>query len=118
MRRAPLPQRREEKGCFPGGPAASTREVKAALKRASILVLGWAFVLLGIVGLFLPVLQGVLFILIGLFLLSSEYIWVHHVLQRVRQRFPRVASQFDHAKEKSARWLRRVFGGASPPGPD
>ena len=92
--------------------------MNTALKRASILVLGWAFVLLGIVGLFLPVLQGVLFILIGLFILSSEYIWAHHLLQRVRQRFPRVASQFDHAKEKSAHWLRRIFGKASQPGRD
>ena len=92
--------------------------MNTALKRAAVLVLGWGFVLLGIVGLFLPVLQGVLFILIGLFILSSEYIWAHHVLHKVRERFPRVASQFDQAKEKSARWLRRLFGGASQPGRD
>ncbi|MGH9491912.1 MAG: PGPGW domain-containing protein [Terriglobales bacterium] len=84
--------------------------MKTAFKRAVVLVLGWAFVLLGIVGLFLPVLQGVLFILIGLFILSSEYIWAHHVLQKVRERFPRVAGQFDRAKERSSRWLHRVFG--------
>ena len=92
--------------------------MNAALKRASILVLGWAFVLLGIIGLFLPILQGVLFILIGLFLLSSEYIWAHHLLHKVRERFPRVAGQFDHAKGKSAHWLRRILGGASQPGRD
>jgi len=89
--------------------------VKTAFKRAAVLVAGWAFVLVGIVGLFLPVLQGVLFILIGLFILSSEYIWAHHLLEKVRRRFPRVASQLDHAKEKGAHWLRRIFGREDPP---
>lgn len=85
--------------------------MQAAVKRAAVLVVGWAFVLVGIVGLFLPVLQGILFILIGLFILSSEYIWAHHLLQKLRQRFPGVARQFDHARENGAHWLRRIFGG-------
>lgn len=88
--------------------------MKATFKRATVLVLGWGFVLAGIVGLFLPVLQGVLFILIGLFILSSEYIWAHHMLEKVRQRFPRVARQLDQAKEKGTRWLRRIFHRESP----
>src|SRR2546427_10937372 len=43
-------------------------------KRVLVLIIGWSFILLGIVGLFLPILQGVLFILIGLIILSSEYL--------------------------------------------
>ena len=87
--------------------------MRTGFKRAAVLVVGWAFVLVGIVGLFLPVLQGVLFILIGLFILSSEYVWAHHLLQKVRERFPRVARQFDRAREKSAGWLHRISGGAT-----
>ena len=75
-----------------------------------MLVLGWGFVLLGIVGLFLPVLQGVLFILIGLFILSSEYVWAHHLLHKLRERFPRVAVHFDHARDRAQRWLHQIFG--------
>ena len=41
-------------------------------KRVFIYILGWGFILLGIVGLFLPVLQGILFLLIGLLILSKE----------------------------------------------
>jgi hypothetical protein len=89
--------------------------VKAGFKRAGVLIAGWAFVLVGIAGLFLPVLQGVLFILIGLFILSSEYIWAHHLLEKIRLRFPRVASQLDHAKQKGAHWLHRIFGRQDPP---
>ena len=60
------------------------------VKRVAILILGWCFILLGIVGLFLPILQGVLFLLIGLIILSSEYVWAHHLLTKLRQRFQKV----------------------------
>jgi uncharacterized protein len=46
---------------------------KSGTKRILVLIVGWGFILLGIVGLFLPILQGVLFILIGLIIVSSEY---------------------------------------------
>jgi len=83
--------------------------LKKTIKRALILIVGWAFILLGIAGLFLPVLQGILFLLIGLFVLSSEYIWAHKLLQKLKNRFPKIAAQFEVAKEKSERWLARLF---------
>ena len=81
-----------------------------AAKRVAVLLLGWAFVLLGIVGLFLPVLQGVLFLLIGLIILSSEYLWAQKLLQRLRNRCPGVVRKSDEAQARAARWMRRMFG--------
>jgi len=78
------------------------------LKRVLVLMVGWSFVLLGIAGLFLPILQGVLFILIGLFILSSEYIWAHRLLERLRVRYPRLAALAHQAKEKAERWMRKI----------
>lgn len=80
------------------------------LKRVLILVAGWAFILLGIVGLFLPILQGVLFLLIGLLILSSEYVWAHHLLGKLRARFPTVSRKADEAAEKVFNWMRRFSG--------
>ena len=76
------------------------------LKRVLVLVAGWGFVLLGIVGLFLPILQGVLFILIGLTLLSTQYHWAHRLLSQARARFPKVGQTADRASAKAAAWLR------------
>ena len=81
-------------------------------KRIVVLVLGWAFILLGVAGLFLPILQGVLFLLIGLILLSSEYVWAHHLLRRLRERFPGVAQHAERAQERAHLWLRRITGRA------
>ncbi len=83
--------------------------MRKTIKRAVVLLVGWAFILLGIAGLFLPVLQGILFLLIGLFILSSEYVWAHKLLQKLKRRFPKIAAQFDVAKEKAEQKLARIF---------
>jgi uncharacterized protein YqgC (DUF456 family) len=66
------------------------------------------FILLGIVGLFLPVLQGILFLSIGLVILSSEYVWAHKLLQNIRARFPRLAAHVEKATVRANAWLTRM----------
>ena len=83
-------------------------DMNARIKRVLVLIVGWCFILLGIVGLFLPILQGVLFLLIGLIILSSEYVWAHHLLAKLRQRFPKVSSTADEAMARASRWLRHL----------
>ena len=80
----------------------------AQIKRVLILLVGWGFILLGIVGLFLPILQGILFLLVGLIILSSEYIWAHRLMDWLRQRFPKSGRVADEAAAKAAGWLRRL----------
>jgi len=78
-------------------------------KKLLVLLLGWAFIALGVVGLFLPVLQGVLFLLIGLFILSSEYVWAHRLLQKLKTRFPALVARCEEASRKAHDWLTRVM---------
>lgn len=78
-------------------------------KRALVLIVGWVFIALGIIGLFLPVLQGVFFLIIGLVILSSEYVWAHRLLQKLRECFPAVSRKADQAREKASAWWRRLF---------
>lgn len=82
--------------------------MKLQIKRILIIIVGWAFILLGIVGLFLPILQGILFILVGLIILSTEYVWAHHLLTRLKQRFPRLGRTADQATEVAKGWLQRL----------
>jgi len=83
--------------------------MKQVVKKAVAIVVGWAFIALGVIGLFLPILQGVLFILIGLTILSTEYVWAHHLLAKLRSRFPRIAGYSDRARDKAAYWVRRAY---------
>lgn len=77
------------------------------VKRVLWIASGWAFLLLGVVGLFLPFVQGILFMMIGLIILSSEYVWAHRLLSHMRERFPRLAGIADRAKDKATHWWHR-----------
>lgn len=94
-------EREHTKGLFP---------LKTYTKRILVLITGWSFIVLGIAGLFLPILQGVLFLLVGLIILSSEYVWAHRLLTKLRQRFPKLGQTADKATEKATAWLRRISG--------
>lgn len=83
--------------------------MKQVVKRIAMIVVGWIFIVLGVVGLFLPVMQGILFILIGLTILSTEYVWAHHLLAKLRARFPKIAAYSDRAREKVSGWWRRSY---------
>jgi uncharacterized membrane protein YbaN (DUF454 family) len=70
-----------------------------------MLIVGWFFIVLGILGLFLPILQGILFILIGLAILSSRSELVKGFLKHLEERYPRYHAQVEIWKEK----IRNLF---------
>jgi uncharacterized membrane protein YbaN (DUF454 family) len=74
-------------------------------KKIGILIIGWLFIVLGILGLFLPLLQGILFILIGLSILSSRSTLVRHFLKHIEERFPHHFERIEIWKEK----IRNLF---------
>lgn len=73
------------------------------------LSLGWVFVLLGVAGLFLPVLQGILFLVIGTILLSRVSPRTRLTRLKLRRRFPEWAKTYDAYEHRARRWLRRHF---------
>lgn len=75
------------------------------MTRWVMLGLGYSFLGLGVLGLVLPFLQGVLFILIGLIILSRHTGWAHRALERIRTRFPQVAGMIDKAEAIAERWV-------------
>lgn len=82
--------------------------MKSRTKRIFVLIVGWSFILLGIAGLILPFLQGVLFILVGLIVLSSQYAWARFLLSKLRKRFPKIGRIVDAAVVTANAWLKRV----------
>jgi uncharacterized membrane protein YbaN (DUF454 family) len=83
--------------------------VQTKAKKTILVLFGWVFILLGVIGLFLPILQGVLFLLIGLLILSSEYVWAHRLLLKIRNRFPAVAKRLDEAQIKAHKLIAKIF---------
>jgi uncharacterized membrane protein YbaN (DUF454 family) len=78
------------------------------MKTIALQVTGYLFLVLGVLGLFLPFLQGFLFILIGLLLLAKHAEWAQNLLQRFRDQHPRAAQMIDRAETRMASWWHRI----------
>jgi len=68
-----------------------------------IWIAAWLFFILGILGLFLPILQGMLFLLISLYLMSLVSPRVRLLKRRLRKRYPKMAKMQDQAED----WVER-----------
>ena len=83
---------------------------RARLKRLAIYWSGWGFIVLGIIGIFLPILQGILFLLIGLSLLSNSSPRAARLLNRIRERFPKLSRKYDEAAVKAKEIQTKIAG--------
>jgi uncharacterized membrane protein YbaN (DUF454 family) len=79
----------------------------SAIKKLGLLIIGWFFIVLGILGLFLPFLQGILFILIGLTILSSRSETIRRFLRHLEERYPQHHKRIEIWKEKLRGWFKR-----------
>jgi uncharacterized protein len=78
------------------------------MKNIALQIIGYLFLVLGVLGLFLPFLQGFLFIVIGLLILAKQAPWAHNLLQRFRNQHPRAGELIDRAEIKMAAWWQRI----------
>ena len=85
--------------------------------RAAAIVLGWLLIVIGVVGLFLPVLQGGLSLAIGFALLSISSQWFHLKLRGWMGRWPGIWKRMERLRRRLHGWLHRTTGPAPPPPP-
>ena len=77
-----------------------TKKPTPAVWRAVKVVAGTCLLVLGVAGLFLPILQGVLFLFLGLALLATESRRARGVVVALKRRYP---GPWKHAEELKAR---------------
>ncbi len=77
------------------------------IKNFGLWIIGWIFIGLGILGLFLPFLQGILFILIGLAILSSRSELIKHFLKHLKERYPDYHERMEKWREKMRCWFKK-----------
>jgi len=82
------------------GCSAKGINVVESIKRIGLLIIGWFFIVLGILGLFLPILQGILFILIGLAILSSRSDTIKRFLKYLEERYPQYHEKVEVWRER------------------
>jgi hypothetical protein len=92
--RRPRPKRRSAQGG------------KGRFRYLALTIAGWTFMVLGVLGLFLPILQGVLFLAVGMVLLSLVSPRIRALRIRIGKRYPQVRKHMDSARE----WINKKFG--------
>lgn len=81
--------------------------MREPIKTVIILIFGWSMIVLGVIGLFLPVLQGILFILIGLYILGKRSRMARKLVQRLNRRYPGLALSIREARYKGEDLIKR-----------
>lgn len=79
-------------------------EHRPSLKRK---VAGFSLLFLGAIGTVLPILQGALFIALGLFVLRHQYAWAHRGMDWLRNRWPRQVDGVEAMEGRMIDWCRR-----------
>lgn len=81
--------------------------MNTVLKKTFRIATGILFLVLGIAGLFLPILQGILFIIVGLVLLAPYNPFIRRQLDAIHARYPRMYDRAHACKESMKRKFRR-----------
>jgi hypothetical protein len=68
---------------------------------------GLALLVLGALGLVLPILQGGLFLALGLFVLRDQYGWAHRGMAWTRRRWPGATRAVEAMEARLIAWGRR-----------
>ena len=77
------------------------------MKRPLMLALGYTFLVLGVLGMFLPILQGFLFLAIGLAILARHAAWARLLRRRLVARYPKLGARMEEAERVAHRWWVR-----------
>ncbi len=75
--------------------------------RFGLMTLGIIFLFLGIIGLFIPIMQGILFLIIGIYLLTITSKRCKALLERVLARYPKTKKMYETHVEKFERIWRK-----------
>jgi hypothetical protein len=70
-------------------------------------VAGLGLLVLGLLGLVLPILQGVLFLALGLFVLRDQYGWARRGMAKLEARWPKQVTQVEALEARLIAWGRR-----------
>lgn len=85
--------------------------VKISRARLKVILwqsLGYSFLSLGVLGMFLPVLQGFLFLFVGLIILARHALWAERLLGYLRQKSRRLDRAVAVAEDKTHEWHERA----------
>ena len=66
-----------------------------SLQRVAVVGLGWMLIIVGIAGLFLPLVPGIPLMVAGALMLNLQWPWLRRAVEKCRMRFPALSRAFE-----------------------
>lgn len=82
--------------------------MKRVVRRLIVDVLGWIFIFLGVIGLFLPILQGIICLIIGGYLLSIHSEWFNRQIIRAHNYHPKASEIIKYIENLTDKVLSKL----------
>ena len=79
------------------------------MKRVAKIAFGWFFMVLGVIGCFLPILQGFLFMAVGLIFLADESPFFRKHIRRLEHKYPDQMHKVHASVNTMKRKVRRLL---------
>jgi len=73
--------------------------------RLGRILTGWFFLVIGVIGIPLPIVNGLVLLAIGLYILKDDYVWAARTIDWLRRKMPKQAANFD----KAERYVREKY---------
>lgn len=72
-------------------------------------LLGIGCLLMGPIGVVLPVVPGVVFVALGVFVLREQYVWAARGVDMIRTRWPQMLPAIEERERRMLDWFRTKF---------
>ncbi len=78
------------------------------IKKAILFVMGIIFIILGLLGLFLPILQGILFLFIGTLLISTSNPEINAFIHKFALKYPNIKKALEKTENYIAKFINKI----------
>jgi uncharacterized membrane protein YbaN (DUF454 family) len=82
--------------------------MKRIAHKTALHAMGWIFIIIGILGLILPIIPGLAFMLLGLYFFSLASLWFWTKLESQKTRYPRIWEYFLYFDTKISRFVKKA----------
>jgi uncharacterized membrane protein YbaN (DUF454 family) len=82
--------------------------MKKAIHKTSLNILALLSIVIGILGLVLPIIPGLVFLAAGVYFLGLSSPWVWSKLDHIKIRYPRFGTIFDTFDRKISRFIKKA----------
>jgi uncharacterized protein YqgC (DUF456 family) len=82
--------------------------MRKIIHKTALHILGWSCIMIGMLGIILPVLPGFVFVILGVYFLSLSWLWLYVKIEIVKNRFPFIAFHFDRFDRKVGKYIKKA----------